>query len=325
MPSSTPARSIPRRPSHPSPLQTCSSQACKSATKRPSRTGRRILAVTSLGLAGLLAGLLSGCATGILPSPSATANSYTALSGNWQFSSSAAAAARLSSLGGSLSASNLASGGATITGILHPLNVANQCLGANSSLAVTGSIDAASHLTLTAPVSGGTLTLSGTVAPDRKSLSAPTYTISGGACASPADAAVTAQTVGPRDGASPVTAQQYQPVSGTYSGTLTTGEGQTFPLTSTLSQTSQPDANGVYHVQGTASSPGNTCVPTSLSATASTIDGGSISTTYTDSVTGTSITGTGATSPDAATITISNWTINSPCGQDTGTGTLTRQ
>ncbi len=316
MPSPTSARNLPPQLSRTRP----------SKTKGPSRTGRRILAVTSLGLAGLLAGLLSGCATGILPtSSSATANSYTTISGNWQFSSSAAVAARLSSLGGSLSASNLTSGGATVTGILHPLNVANQCLATTSFLAVTGSIDESGHLTLSAPLSGGTLTLSGTVASDRKSLSSPTYTISGGACASPPAAAVIARAVSVRDGVAPVTAQQYQPVSGTYSGTLTTAEGQTFPLTSTLTQTSQPDANGVYHVQGTTASPGNTCVPTSLSATASTIDGGSISTTFTDPVTSTSITGTGSTSPDAVTITISNWTINSPCGQDTGTGTLTRQ
>ncbi len=83
--------------------------------------------------------------------------------------------------------------------------------------------------------------------------------------------------------------------------------------------------DGVYHVTGTASSPGNPCVPSSLSATASAIDGGAISTTYTDPATGSTIAATGATSPDASTITISSWTINSPCGSDTGTGTLTRQ
>lgn len=324
MPSATPARSIPRRPSHPSPLQTCSSQTCQSQTKRPSRTGRRILAVTSLGLAGLLAGLLSGCSGGTFPD-SASTNSYTALSGNWQFSSSATAAARLSSVGGSLMVGSVTADGTAVTGILHPLPAMNQCLDAATSLPLTGSIDAASRLTLAAPVSGGTLTLSGTVAPDRKSLTAASYTITGGACASPDAQSGIAPAITAQDGVPPVTAQQYQPVTGTYSGTLTTAEGEHFPLTSTLTQTSQPDADGVYHVEGTASSPGNSCVPATLSATASTIDGGSISTTYTDPLTGATITGTGSASPDAATIIISNWTINSACGQDTGTGTLTRQ
>lgn len=212
MPSATPARSIPRRPSHPSPLQTCSSQTCQSQTKGPSRTGRRILAVTSLGLAGLLAGLLSGCVSGTLPSSSpagTVAPSYTALSGNWQFSSSLPAAARLSSLGGSLAIGNLTSDGAAVTGILHPLPAVDQCLDAATSLAFTGSIDAASRLTLAAPVSRGTLTLSGTVAPDRKSLTAATYTITGGACASLAMQSGITPTITAQDGFPPVTAQQY--------------------------------------------------------------------------------------------------------------------
>lgn len=257
-------------------------------------------------------------------------NSYTQASGNWQFSSSAAT--RLSSVGGSLVVGSLATDGTTpVTGMLHPLsNASGQCLDTSTALAVSGAIDPSSHLTLTAPVSGGTLTMSGTLATDRRSLIAPAYNITGGACASPASPAVFTPAPGSlavtvHDSLPPVTAQQYQPVTGTYTGTLTTIDGQTFPLTSTLTMTSQPDASGIYHVQGTASSPGNTCVPTSLSATASTIDGGSISTTYTDSLTGATITGTGFTSPDGVTITISNWAITSVCGQDTGTGILTRQ
>ncbi len=300
MPSPAPARNLAPRPPR---------------TTRSSRTKRRLLAVTSLGLAGLLAGLLSGCASGIVAGASPSGNSYKEVSGNWQFSSAAAAAARLAVLGG-----NLTVNGSSISGILHPLSGSKQCLSTSTPIPVTGSIDSSSHLTLSSSLSDGTLTISGDLSADRRSLSGVRYTVIGGACAFPA-----AQAIQTRDIAtSPVTAQQYQPVSGTYTGTLTTSEGEQFPLTSTLTQSSQPDANGVYHVDGTAASPGNKCVPTSLSATASTIAGGSISTTYTDALTGTSITGTGSASPDGNIITISSWTINSLCGSDTGTGTLTR-
>ncbi len=281
--------------------------------RRPSRTKRRLLAVTSLGLAGLIAGLLSGCASGTITASSR--NPFAQASGNWQFSSSAGAAARLSALGGNLSVE-----GSAVTGILHPLASSNQCLQTSIPIPVAGSIDTSSHLTLSAPVSGGTLSISGTLSADRRSLSAATYTVTGGACAFPALQAVTAH-----DSASPVTGQQYQPLSGTYTGTLTTGDGQTFALTSTLTQTSQPDTNGVYHLTGTAASPNNTCVPTSLAATASTVDGGSVSTTYTDALTGTTITGIGSTSPDGRIISVSHWTISSVCGSDTGSGTLTLQ
>jgi len=296
MPSPAPAPNLPSRPQR---------------TARSSGTRRRIFAVTSLGLAGLLAGLLSGCSTQTT-STASTSTAFAQASGNWQFSSSATASARLSSFGGSLSVE-----GNTVTGTLHALSSKGQCVGTSIPLPVTGSIDGSRRLTLTGPLSGGTLNLSGTLAEDGKSLTGASYGVRGGACP------LSTPTISARDSGAPVTAQQYQPVSGTYTGTLTTSDGQTFTLTSNLTQTSQPDSNGVYHVSGTAASPGNTCVPNSLPATASTIDGGSISTTYTDPATGTSITASGTTSPDGQAITLSNWTIQSPCGSDTGTGTLT--
>ncbi len=306
------------------PRPTRPSQTRPSRPRRPSGTGRRILAVTSLGLAGLIAGLLSGCAPGVSNTTSASVNPFANASGNWQFNSTAAAARRLPTVGGSLSIN-----GVNVSGNLHPLHVSGpQCLPAATVLAVTGRIDSASHLTLSAPLPGGTLSLSGTLAVDGRSLSDPTYTVTGGDCAAPA-AQTAAQTAFARDtppNAKPqVTAQQFQPLGGTYTGTLTTADGETFSLSSNLTQTSQPDADGVYHVSGSAISPGNPCVPSALLATASTIDGGSVSTTYTDAATGTTITGAGSSSPDASTITISSWTITSPCGQDSGSGTLTRQ
>ncbi len=64
-----------------------------SRSTRPSRVKRNLLAVGSLGLAGLVPGLLSGCGSGLLPTT--TANSYAPASGNWQFTSTASASARL--------------------------------------------------------------------------------------------------------------------------------------------------------------------------------------------------------------------------------------
>jgi len=307
------------------PLPASTSALRPPSAHRPSRTKRRLLAVTSLGLAGFIAGLLTGCGSGILPSSTTAANPFAQAAGNWQISSSAATAARLPPVGGSLTVSSASNATATVAGILHPLFTASSCLPASTALPVNGAVDASGQLTLAANLpNGGTLAVAGTLTADRRSLTSPTYTITGGPCASTAPQN-SAGTIHPRDPAPPVTAQQYQAVSGTYAGTLTTSDGQTFALSSTLTQTSQPDANGVYHVSGTAASPGNRCVPASLPATASTIDGGSISTTYTDSATGATISATGATSPDAATITISSWTINGICGSATGAGTLTRQ
>ena len=284
----------------------------RTSRRRPSRTRRRLIAVTSLGVAGFLAGLLSGCGSGSLPA--APAGSFAQVSGNWQFSSTAGAAAHLSSLGGSLAVE-----GTAVTGMLHALGGGNQCVSGSVPLAVTGSIDTTSRLNLTGPVAGGTLTMSGTLSTDRKSVIGGTYTVTGGSCAFPA-----AETISARSG-SPMTGQQYQPVNGTYAGTLTSSSGEQFPLTSVVTQSTQPDSNGVYHVSGTANSPGNSCLPFTLPATASTVDGGSITTTYSDTSSGTSITGAGTSSPDGKTITITSWTVVSSCGADSGTGLLTQQ
>jgi len=190
-------------------------------------------------------------------------------------------------------------------------------------------VDSAGKLTLTSSVAGGTLTIAGTVSDDRKSLTAATYTVTGGSCGFAAAQTVAAReagsTVTAREPVSTVTAQQYQPVSGTYLGTLTDSDGMQFTLSTTITETSQPDVNGVYHIQGTASSPGNACIPTAVNATASTVTGSAVLTTYSDPTTGTTIDATGTSTPDGSKLTVTNWNLVSNCGSDSGTGTLTRQ
>jgi len=189
------------------PLPASTSALRPPSAHRPSRTKRRLLAVTSLGLAGLIAGLLTGCGSGILPSSTTAPNPFAQAAGNWQISSSAATAARLPAVGGSLSVSSGPNAAATVTGILHPLSTANSaansCLPASTALPVNGAVDASGQLALSANLpNGGTLAVAGTLAADRKSLSNPTYTITGGPCASPAPQ-TSAQSIHPRDPAPP--------------------------------------------------------------------------------------------------------------------------
>ncbi len=298
-----PAATKPHRSVHPNAL--CSRRLC-----------RRVLTLTSLGLAGLVAGLLSGCS-----STAATSNpisgdpvtSFAAVSGNWRFTAAAPPAANaLSVLGGSLSVSGL-----QVSGLLHALTP-GQCLDPAETIAVSGSITSAGALTLTGQSTGQTgaqtsLTVTGLVAADRQSLSTATLSATGSHCTA----------ARPEDNTG--TAQQYQPVFGTYTGTLATAEGETFPLTTTVTQLDQPDTSGVYHLKGSATSAGNTCLPNTVTATASILSGGALSATYTDANSTTAITATGSASPDASTLTLSHWQIASACGSDTGTGTLTRQ
>ena len=278
-------------------------------TSRPRRPGRKrkLAALTTLGLAGLLAGFLAGCGTGSSPqiSAEASAKSYAATAGNWKFTSGSAAFA------GALTVS-----GTTVTATLHSVSAACP----SAVFTASGTISAADSLSLTAPnVSGGKLTISGTLAADQHSLTAPAITVSGGVCATPA---VHTASLSPRDTTSP-TAQQYQPLTGNYNGTFTDNSGATLAVAATLSQPTTPDTNGVYHLTGYATFPNTPCLATPV-ITDSTITGDSIQATYTDRDSGSTVVGNGTFSADAQTLTITNW-ILSGCGDDAGTGLLLRQ
>ena len=278
---------------------------------RPSRPGRtrRLIALTTLGLAGLVAGLLAGCGTGISPAINTAThpNSFAAVAGNWKFTTGSSAFA------GALSVS-----GSTVTGTLHPF--AALCANPDTLFQVAGSIDANDFLSITSSdASGARLAISGALAADRHSLTTPTITITGNACTAPS---VRTAGLSPRTTASP-TAQQYQALTGNYSGSFTDASGAVLPVTASLSQPTTPDANGVYHLTGTATFPDISCLATPV-ITDSTVTGDSIQATYTDQQTGNTVSGTGTFSADAQTLTITNWTL-SGCGNDTGTGLLTRQ
>lgn len=276
---------------------------------------RKLLALTSLGLAGLLAGLLAGCATTSSSTPATTTQTYADLAGNWQFTS--AGNSSLTSLGGSLTVS-----GANVTGMLHPL--AGACLtpATTAPFAVSGNINSAGLLTLTSTnFAGGAFHLTGTIAANQHSLQNPAYTVSGGSCASatPALARVT-----PQDNATITIAQQYQPISGTYTGNFSDSDGVILAVSANLQQSSSPDANGYYHLSGTATFANNPCLNTPV-VTDSVINGASITATYTDATTGNAITATGTFNATATTLTVPNWTLTGTgsCA-DSGTGSIAK-
>ena len=271
---------------------------------RRSSTTRRV----ALALTGLAASFFAGCGTGNSPQMNAAAaNAYIAAAGNWKFTTGSTA------LAGSLTIS-----GSTVTGTLHPL--ASTCAASSDLLPVTGSIDASGLLTITSSnLPTGRLSISGTLAADRHSLTNPSITITGGPCATPANRSsnLTAHA------ASTASAQQYQPLTGDYTGTFTDIDGTALAVSATLSQPTTPDANGVYHLTGTATFPNTSCLNTPV-ITDSTVTGNTIQATYTDSQTGGTVVATGTFSSDAQTLTISSWAL-SGCDADTGTGLLSLQ
>jgi len=248
--------------------------------------------------------LLAGCSGGTSMTPAAN---VTALeSGNWQISSTDARASQLAVLSGSL-----ASSGGDITGVLHA-NAANGCIAPTQSIAVTGSTDPQNTVKLSgADGKGGTLTITGTLAEDGKSLTNAAYNVAGGACAF--SAPVAAQ------------AQDFSSVTGTYAGSFSDPDGQIISITANLTQTPASDASGNFQLSGTGTFPANPCFSSPVSVSNSQVTGGNFTLTYADSNTGNTVTASGTFSPDGNTLTVTHWITAGSCGPDSGTGLLTRQ
>ncbi len=247
--------------------------------------------------------LLTGCSPGITRGPSSSPLPEVVL-GNWQISSAAPEAANLAVVAGALSGTS-----AALTGVFHA-QAAKACVAADRSFTVAGSADAKGQVTLTGPLAGGTLTVTGTLAADGKSLDAASYNVAGGSCGF-AKAAL-------------ATAQVYTPISGTYNGSFRDADGQVATVAATLNQSPDANGDGNYTLTG-AASPNNPCFSATVPISNTTVSGGNFTFTYTDPLTTNSVTASGTFSPDASTLANIQWVSSGPCGADTGTGSMSRQ
>lgn len=255
---------------------------------------------TSVSLVPLL---LAGCAATVTRGPSSSPLPDVA-TGNWQFSSTAATAAHLPSFSGELSGSSNA-----LSGILHSQS-ATGCTAPGTAFEVAGSADQTGLVTLSGPVANGTLTITGTLSEDGKSLTGVSYNVVGGACA------FSQKAVG--------TAEFFTPINGNYSGSFSDVDGQVAQVTANFSQSSTPDANGNFTLAGTATVSNNPCFPTAVPVSNTQVTGGMFTFTY--SANGNSVTANGTFAADATTLTVSSWTSSGTCGADTGMQSImTRQ
>ena len=226
------------------------------------------------------------------------------ISGNWQVSSSTGGVP-LPKMSGALN--SLPAG---LTGVLHA-DAATGCSTMTDPITVSGNTDSKGVTTLTGPVAGGTLTITGALASDGRSLTNATVNVAGGQCAfaTAAQAAV----------------QNFSSVTGSYVGTFSDAKGPVMNVTASLSQSPDGDSNGNFTLSGTGSFGTNACFVSPVPVVNSQVSGGAFTLTYTDNTKGNSVTATGTFSSDGTTLTVTNWSLTGPCGADTGTGTLTKQ
>lgn len=241
----------------------------------------------------------AGCNSSYMTSPAAN------LTGNWAFTTQASGSknAQLT-----LNAGLSAQSNGKITGVAH-LNGAS-CASAQTPIELAGSLNAVGQLTLTSlPFSGTTLTIKGEIPAGGTKLTNASMTFSGGSCASL--------------GAQPAFGTQYSQINGTYSGNFVDQDGNSFAITATLVQTTQPDANGTFHLQGTPTFQNNPCFSQAI-ITDSLVTGDNLSTTYAQG--SATITAVGTFNSDATQLTVTNWQVSGGmCDGSYGTGLLTEQ
>ncbi len=224
--------------------------------------------------------------------------------GNWQITSSDIAAANLPTLSGSLAGSS-----AALTAVFHSRSV-RACVVPKSPIQVTGAVDPKGNVTLTGPLAGGTVTVSGALAADGRSLTGTSFNVVGGTCGFPRAALAAAQA--------------YMPISGTYTGSFRDVDGQIATVQAALNQSADTNGDGNFTLSGTAT-PNNPCFSSTVPISSTSVSGGDFSFTYTDPGTNNSVTASGTFSSDASTLNVTGWTSSGPCGADSGTGTMTRQ
>lgn len=224
--------------------------------------------------------------------------------GNWQISSASAAAAPLPAVSGEFATTTQGA----IVGTVHS-QALTSCISPKTSFQLTGTAGAKNAVSLTGPLAGGTMTLTGTLSDDGKSLTDAAYSVSGGSCALTAKVQATALV--------------FQPITGNYSGTFSDADGQAVTISAALTQSPSSDADGNFTLSGTATLPSNPCFPTSVPTSNTQVTGGTFTFTY--ATNDNSVTSTGTFSSDASTLTISQWVASGTCGSGKGTGSMAKQ
>jgi hypothetical protein len=179
---------------------------------------------------------LLGCTLPTTPPASTTSP----LSGNWKASLTLAVNPQVVGFVGALQFSD-----GSISGTLTPLFAPSPegivgpppCTPPEPT-AATGSIDANNNLTVSLPIGGGTATITAAIASNPETPAPGSIQIVGGTCAM---------------SAVPMTIAEYAPVTGTYTGTMTssTVDGDTSLVTATLTQSTIPNSSGAFSLAGT--------------------------------------------------------------------------
>jgi hypothetical protein len=207
-------------------------------------TKLKLLAHFKLLVTTLFTAALLGCG-GAAPTPTPV---FPNVTGNWQFEVGNPGSGVPVQIGSPIAdlSGTLTSTGGKVTGTLTSLSISvTPCIGSNTDIQVSGTIDSAGNLSLTAPIAGGIATMTALVTTNPFPLFEGTYQVVGGPCA---------QT------SVPLASIEVPNISGTYAGTLTqlgpTGTGS-LTVKATLMESATPNADGKYPLSGSVTYSGD--------------------------------------------------------------------
>lgn len=219
-------------------------------------------------LALAILGVLCGCGGGAGSGPGSAPSPFLVVDGNWEAGAVPAAGSTglpmpIANFTGALHSSQ-----GVVTGTMRAFDptFTSPCVGLMEDLAVTGTIDAANHLTLTVPISKGVATIQATLTANLQAFTSGTYQVVGGACAMPPTT---------------MNIEQFLPLTGTYAGTLSEAlpaNGLMVTVTAMLTQATAPDVDGRFPLSGTVTVSGG-CAGT-YTFSGPTVSGNGVYTAY---------------------------------------------
>ena len=212
--------------------------------KRPRMTTLKLQAHFRLLVTTLFTASLLGCG-GVPPTPAPV---FPNITGNWQFEVGSPGSGNTILIGSPIAtlSGSLSSTGGKVTGILTALSISvTPCIGSNTDIQVSGTIDSAGNLNLTAPIAGGVATLTAVVQNPALPGFNGTYQVVGGPCA---------------QASSGLLSVEVPNISGTYAGTLKqpTAQGTgSLTVKAMLVESTAPNADGKYPLTGSVTYSGD--------------------------------------------------------------------
>jgi hypothetical protein len=239
------------------------------------------------------------------PTPTPTPGASTAFSGNYSLTATDQVSGKIMIIGGLLTGDS----SGNVTGAMHVAN--SSCFDIQKDVVVfSGSISSAGAFTAnSSPVNSQVISFTATISTDRTSITAGTFTITGGSCTGEHGT---------------LSGFPLASLTANYNGTFNSGSNTITVSSSPLTQSTSADAQGLFHLTGTLTFSSSTCGLASATIQTSLVAGQIVELTLSGSDGLSTITFSGQAADKTGTNITGLFSIaGGVCAGQSGTATLT--